>query len=36
LLPTLVAVMVTAMMEANAISQATNRELPDKLATKIH
>jgi membrane-associated HD superfamily phosphohydrolase len=35
LLPTLIAVMVTAMMEANAISQATNRELPDYLATKI-
>jgi hypothetical protein len=36
LLPTLIAVMVTAMMEANAISQATNRELPDKLTTKFH
>ncbi len=36
LLPTLIAVMVTAVMEANAISQATNRELPDKLAIKIH
>jgi membrane-associated HD superfamily phosphohydrolase len=30
LLPTLIAVMVTAVMEANAISQATNRELPNK------
>jgi hypothetical protein len=36
LLPTLIAVMVTAMMEANAISQATSRELPEKLAAKIH
>ena len=31
LLPTLIAVMVTAIMEANAISQATSRQLPDKL-----
>ena len=35
LLPTLVAVMVTAIMEAGAISQATSRELPDKLASKL-
>lgn len=32
LLPTLIAVMVTAMMEASAISLATKREVPDKLA----
>lgn len=30
LLPTLIAVMVTAVMEANAISLATTRETPDK------
>ncbi len=35
LLPTLIAVMVTAVMEANAISLATSRELPDKLAAKL-
>lgn len=35
LLPTLIAVMVTAVMEANAISQATSRELPDKLIAKL-
>jgi hypothetical protein len=33
-LPTLVAVMVTAVMEAGAISLATKREVPDKLAAK--
>jgi len=32
LLPTLIAVMVTAVMEAGAISLATKREVPDKLA----
>ena len=35
LLPTLIAVMVTAVMEANAISQATSRELPDKLVARL-
>jgi hypothetical protein len=35
LLPTLIAVMVTAVLEASAISQATNRELPDKLIDKL-
>ena len=35
LLPTLIAVMVTAVMEANAISLATSSELPDKIATHL-
>jgi len=32
LLPTLIGVMVTAMMEASAISLASKREVTDKLA----
>jgi len=32
LLPTLIAVMVTAIVEASAISLASKREVPDKLA----
>ena len=35
LLPTLIAVMVTAVMEANAISMATNSEVPDRVTTKL-
>ena len=31
LIPTLIAVMVTAVMEASAIGLATNREVPDKI-----
>ncbi len=34
ILPTLVAVMITAIMEAGAISLATKREVPDKLVAK--
>lgn len=36
LLPTLIAVMVTAVMEASAISQATKREAPDSSINKKH
>jgi hypothetical protein len=32
IVPTLIAVMVTAMMEASGISQASKQEVPDKLA----
>jgi len=34
ILPTLIAVMVTAISEASAISLATKREVPDKLASR--
>ena len=34
LLPTLIAVMVTAIVEASAISLASKREVPDKLAAR--
>lgn len=34
ILPTLIAVMVTAISEASAISLATKQEVPDKLATR--
>ncbi|MDD2915902.1 MAG: hypothetical protein PHP70_11355 [Gallionella sp.] len=33
LIPTLIAVMVTAMMEAGALGQASKREVPDKIAS---
>ncbi|MFA6014628.1 MAG: hypothetical protein WC742_06125 [Gallionellaceae bacterium] len=36
LLPTLIAVMVTAVMEASAISQATKREAPNSSINKKH
>jgi len=32
LMPTLILVMVTAVLEAGAIGQASKREVPDKLA----
>lgn len=35
LMPTLILVMITAVMEFSASAQATKRELPDKLAAKL-
>ena len=34
LMPTLIMVMITAVLEASAIAQVTKREVPDKLAAK--